>query len=108
MEAAHRGKPMRDIEAPPGVVEVWIDADTGYRAGAECEHVMREAFVLKTEPKRICSVLHLIPSWPDSAAVDSTASPPEPDPESEPEESQPDEENVTPQTEAPEPPPDGL
>jgi len=29
MDAAHRGKLARDFQAPPGVVEVWIDADTG-------------------------------------------------------------------------------
>lgn len=86
MEAAHRGKPMRDFEAPPGVLEVWIDADTGFRAGAECEHVMREAFLPKTEPKRICSVLHLIPPWPDSAATDSTGAMPDEGPDEVPDE----------------------
>ncbi len=74
MDVAHRGKPARDFEAPPGVVEVWIDADTGYRAGADCEHVMREAFIPRTEPREVCPVFHL-PSWPDSVLPDSAAVP---------------------------------
>jgi penicillin-binding protein 1B len=71
MEAAHRDLPLRDFEAPPGVVETWIDADTGYRAGPECAHVMRAVFVPKTEPREVCPMLH-IPVWPDSAVIDST------------------------------------
>jgi len=70
MEAAHRGLPLRDFEAPPGVVEAWIDADTGYRAGPECAHVMRAAFVAKTEPREICPMFHM-PAWSDSARADS-------------------------------------
>ena len=83
MEVAHRGLPLRDFEAPPGVVEAWIDADTGYRAGPECPHVMRAAFVSKTEPREICPMFHM-PVWPDSAAADSVnyleddLAPPEP------------------------------
>ena len=42
MEVAHRGKPVRDFQAPPGVIDVWIDADTGYRAGADCPHSKRQ------------------------------------------------------------------
>lgn len=71
MEAAHADRPFRDFEAPPDVVETWIDADTGYRAGPECPHVMRAAFMRKTEPRQLCPVMHL-PFWPDSAGVDST------------------------------------
>jgi len=71
MDAAHRDLPFRDFEAPPDVVEVWIDADTGYRAGPECAHVMRAAFVKKTEPRAVCPVMHL-PFWADSMGVDST------------------------------------
>ena len=74
MEAAHRGKPLSEFQAPPGVTEVWIDADTGYRAGAECEHVMREAFISKTEPREVCPALHL-PAWPDTAMPDSALTP---------------------------------
>ncbi|HXF59443.1 MAG TPA: hypothetical protein VN539_06440, partial [Candidatus Saccharimonadales bacterium] len=58
MEIAHRGKPVRDFQAPPGVVDVWIDADTGYRAGADCPHVMRESFVPTTEPRAVCTASH--------------------------------------------------
>jgi penicillin-binding protein 1B len=65
MDAALRGKPVADFEAPPGVVEVWIDAETGYRAGAECPKVMRAAFIPKTEPKQVCPVFHP-PAWTDS------------------------------------------
>jgi membrane peptidoglycan carboxypeptidase len=71
MEAAHRDLPLRDFEAPPGVVEVWIDGDTGYRAGPECPHIMRAAFARKTEPTRVCPVMHLA-FWADSMGVDST------------------------------------
>lgn len=58
MEFAHRGKPVRDFLAPPGVVDVWIDADTGFRAGADCPHVMRESFIPTTEPRQVCMVEH--------------------------------------------------
>jgi len=72
MDAAHRGVALRDFEAPPGVVETWIDADTGYRAGAECPHVMRVAFVTKTEPRTMCPMYHM-PAWADSAGADSSS-----------------------------------
>ncbi|HEX7077461.1 MAG TPA: PBP1A family penicillin-binding protein [Candidatus Eisenbacteria bacterium] len=71
MTAAHRDLPFQDFEAPPGVVETWIDADTGYRAGPDCPHVMRAAFVDKTEPRQVCPVFHM-PAWSDSAASDTT------------------------------------
>ncbi|MEK7316227.1 MAG: PBP1A family penicillin-binding protein [Candidatus Eisenbacteria bacterium] len=65
MDVAHRGKSGADFEPPPGVVEVWIDAETGYRAGAECPRVMRAAFVPKSEPRQVCGVFHP-PAWMDS------------------------------------------
>lgn len=68
MESAHRGKAVADFEAPPGVVEAWIDAETGYRAGAECPRVMRAAFIPKTEPRRVCDVFHM-PAWMDSTGA---------------------------------------
>lgn len=71
MEIAHRGKPERDFQAPPGVVDVWIDADTGYRAGAECPHVMRESFIPTTEPRQVCPSFHP-PSWYETMPSDST------------------------------------
>lgn len=71
METAHGDRPFRDFEAPPDVVEAWIDADTGYRAGPECLHVMRAAFVRRTEPRQACPVFHP-PLWVDSTATDST------------------------------------
>ncbi len=60
-----------DFQAPPGLVEVWIDGDTGYRAGADCPHVMREAFVPRTEPREVCPIFHA-PELPDSLPSDST------------------------------------
>jgi membrane carboxypeptidase/penicillin-binding protein len=71
MEIAHRGKPVRDFQAPPGVIDVWIDADTGFRAGAECVHVMRESFIPTTEPRQVCTAYHA-PAWSDSLRPDST------------------------------------
>jgi penicillin-binding protein 1B len=71
MSAAHEDLPFRDFEAPSGVVDVWIDADTGYRAGPDCPHIMRVAFANRTEPKRVCPVMHLA-FWSDSLAADST------------------------------------
>src|SRR5439155_1001966 len=71
MDLAHRGKPVRDFLAPPGVVDVWIDADTGFRAGAECPHVMRESFIPTTEPRLVCMVPHE-PSWFGTEHMDST------------------------------------
>lgn len=68
MDAAHRGKVVADFEAPPGIVEVWIDAETGYRAGAECPRVMRAAFVPKSEPRQVCGVFHP-PAWMDSTGA---------------------------------------
>jgi membrane carboxypeptidase/penicillin-binding protein len=58
MEAAHQHLPVRDFAAPPGVVEVWIDAQTGYRAGPDCPRVMRVAFASGTEPRTVCPAFH--------------------------------------------------
>ena len=73
MEDAHRGKPVREFQAPPGVIDVWIDADTGYRAGADCPHVMRESFIPSTEPRQVCMVSHA-PSWFGTESTESTDS----------------------------------
>jgi penicillin-binding protein 1B len=71
MILAHRGKPPREFQAPPGVVDVWIDGDTGFRAGAECPHVMRESFIPTTEPRQVCMVPHE-QSWFGTEQMDST------------------------------------
>jgi membrane carboxypeptidase/penicillin-binding protein len=71
MSQALAGSPAADFEAPPGLVEVWIDGDTGYRAGADCPHVMREAFVPRTQPREVCPVFHA-PELPDTLPNDST------------------------------------
>jgi penicillin-binding protein 1B len=71
MEAAHRHLPVRDFIAPPGVVEVWIDAQTGYRAGPDCPRVMRVAFAAGTEPRVVCPAFHA-PSLFDWELGDST------------------------------------
>jgi membrane carboxypeptidase/penicillin-binding protein len=71
MQSALQERPFRDFEAPQDVVDVWIDGDTGYRAGPECLHVMRAAFLRKTEPRQLCPVMHL-PFWSDSLPPDST------------------------------------
>jgi len=71
MEAAHRHLPVRDFTAPPGVVEVWIDAQTGYRAGPDCPRVMRVAFVQGTEPRTVCPAFHA-PSLFEEGGADSS------------------------------------
>jgi penicillin-binding protein 1B len=71
MNAAHAELPFRDFDAPPGVVDVWIDADTGYRAGPDCPHIMQVAFMNKTEPRQVCPVMHMA-FWSDSLGADST------------------------------------
>jgi penicillin-binding protein 1B len=75
MKQSLAGRDPVDFTAPEGLVEVWIDGETGYRAGPECPHVMREAFVPHTEPRRVCPVFHL-PAWADSISqeADSTGS----------------------------------
>jgi penicillin-binding protein 1B len=89
MEFAHRDRPLRDFESPPDVVEVWIDGDTGYRAGPTCPRVMRAAFAKKTEPRQTCPFFHEV-YWTegDSTVVDpdgvqeppaTEAAPPPPD-----------------------------
>ena len=70
MEAAHRNLPLRDFVPPPDVVDVWIDSDTGYRAGPSCVHIMRASFIRGTEPRQICPVLHP-PVWADTTSTDS-------------------------------------
>ena len=80
MTQALAGSPATDFEPPPGLVEVWIDGDTGYRAGADCPHVMREAFVPRTEPREVCPVFHA-PELPDTLPTDSTGLDLEPPPE---------------------------
>ena len=71
MDIAHRGKPVVDFQAPPGVIDVWIDADNGLRAGADCPHVMRESFVPTTEPRVVCTAAHE-GSWFGTEQGDST------------------------------------
>ena len=58
MEAVHRHLPVLDFAPPPGVTEVWIDAQTGYRAGPDCPRVMRVAFAAGTEPRTVCPAFH--------------------------------------------------
>ena len=72
MEFAHRDRPLRDFESPPDVVEVWIDGETGYRAGPTCPRVMRAAFAKKTEPRQTCPFFHEI-YWEEAMQGDSTA-----------------------------------
>jgi membrane carboxypeptidase/penicillin-binding protein len=88
MDSALRDRPFRDFEPPENVVDVWIDGDTGYRAGPECLHVMRAAFIRKTEPRQMCPIMHL-PFWSDSLGPDSTSyeepQPPEPPADEQPE-----------------------
>ncbi len=89
MESALRDRPFRDFEAPENTVDVWIDGDTGYRAGPECLHVMRAAFIRKTEPRQMCPVMHM-PFWSDSLPPDSTSyEEPQPPADQEPGEPQP-------------------
>jgi len=73
MDVAHKNLPLRDFEPPADVVDVWIDADTGYRAGPSCLHIMRAAFVRGTEPRQVCPVEHP-PEWMETGAPgDSTS-----------------------------------
>ena len=95
MEAAHRGKPVREFQAPPGVIDVWIDADTGFRAGADCPHVMRESFIPTTEPRQVCMVPHE-PSWFGTEQMDSTGVSPLGGPDDFNPEEQPPDENIPP------------
>ena len=94
MDAAHRDRPLRDFEPPPDVVDVWIDGDTGYRAGPGCPHVMQAAFIRKTEPRQVCPVFHPV-VWPDSMGFspDSTGG------------TTPDQENPQPDSDQDQPPP---
>jgi penicillin-binding protein 1B len=96
MDVAHRDRPLRDFEPPPDVVDVWIDGDTGYRAGPSCPHVMQAAFIRKTEPRQVCPVFHPV-VWPDSLGfgADSTG-----------QETQPENENPPPEQEQQPSPPD--
>lgn len=47
--------PMKDFEAPPGVVIVPMDLKTGRRGTGPCERVIMEAFVAGQEPDKDCS-----------------------------------------------------
>ena len=97
MDVAHRDRPLRDFEPPPDVVDVWIDGDTGYRAGPGCPHVMQAAFIRKTEPRQVCPVFHPV-VWPDSLGgftPDSTGTQP-PDSQDEQQPSEPPEEEPPP------------
>jgi penicillin-binding protein 1B len=107
MEFAHRDRPLRDFESPPDVVEVWIDGDTGYRAGPTCPRVMRAAFAKKTEPRQTCPFFHEM-IWPDGEGVegDSTFVGPDGPEESGESEAPPEPTDVAPPEETTEPPPD--
>ena len=56
MQRALAGHPNRPFEAPPGLVFVEIDRDTGKLAGPGCFRVFTEAFVAGTEPTDVCEV----------------------------------------------------
>jgi penicillin-binding protein 1A len=51
MQSALADRPVRDFEAPPGIVFARIDARTGALAGPSSESTLFQAFVEGTEPK---------------------------------------------------------
>jgi penicillin-binding protein 1B len=105
MEAAHRDRPLRDFESPADVVEVWIDGETGYRAGPACPRVMRAAFLRKTEPRQTCPLFHEV-YWTElEMEADSTYADPDGMGEPEDGEAGPPRPDTTPPEEEPGPPP---
>ena len=57
MEAAYEGRPPEEFPRPPGIVEVPIHRETGFRANpaARCSPVVAETFIEGTEPTMYCS-----------------------------------------------------
>ena len=56
MMAALSGRPSRSFAAPPGIVFVTIDRDTGKLAQPSCPRVTSEAFLAGTEPAEACEL----------------------------------------------------
>ncbi len=56
MEAALKGRPVREFQRPDGLVEIEVCALSGLLPGPDCPHRVRELFIEGTEPTRICSM----------------------------------------------------
>jgi penicillin-binding protein 1B len=56
MMAALSGRPHQSFAAPPGIVFVTIDRDTGKLAQPGCPRVAAEAFLAGTEPNEACEL----------------------------------------------------
>jgi 1A family penicillin-binding protein len=54
MQAALKGKPVRQFLQPEDLVEVEICALSGLRAGSNCPHRRQELFIAGTEPQEEC------------------------------------------------------
>jgi penicillin-binding protein 1A len=53
MKAAHEGLPVRSFPTPDGIVFSSLDNETGRLASSNSKEVVRQAFVIGTEPKEI-------------------------------------------------------
>ncbi|HOU14768.1 MAG TPA: PBP1A family penicillin-binding protein [Anaerolineae bacterium] len=56
MEAALKGRPVRDFTRPDGLVDVEVCALSGQLPGPECPHRVTETFIAGTEPTETCTM----------------------------------------------------
>lgn len=56
MEAALKGRPVREFERPPGLTEVEVCALSGLLPGDDCPHRVKELFLEGTQPTDTCTL----------------------------------------------------
>lgn len=77
MEAALKGRPVREFQRPKGLVEVEVCALSGLLPGPDCPHRATELFLPGTEPTQTCT-LHQRIALDSSTGLRATAdTPPE-------------------------------
>jgi len=54
MKEALAGLPFSDFKKPDNIVEVRIDADSGYLATEKCQNVFSEFYIEGTQPHKPC------------------------------------------------------
>jgi len=77
MEAALKGRPLREFERPDGLVEVEVCALSGLLPSSDCPHRVKELFLAGTEPTGTCTMHKRIAVDRTTGLRATAATPPE-------------------------------
>lgn len=56
MERAHRGRPVEPFPVPDGIVQAYVDPQSGHLATPYCPAAVLEVFIAGTEPTESCAI----------------------------------------------------